>query len=350
MRRCEPAEWLDAYPGFSASYAALRARGMGGFSYPGFSASYAALRARGTVPTGSAHYPQRMDRILHAVNGVQLAAIDEGAGDPVVMVHGFPELAFSWRHQIPALAGAGFRAIAYDQRGYGESSKPENVEAYALMNLAADAIGLLDALGLERATLVGHDWGSIVAWTAALMYPDRVEKVVSLNVPYRGWCAGFPTTDAIREKLADRFGYVLGFQEPGATEAAFEADPDAWLRTIYLGIAADRGFMTDDEFAVYRDAFVAGGLFGPLGPYRNIDTNAAATEYLANAPITQPTLMVTADRDPILPPMLATGMERWVPNLEVAGISQSGHWTQQEQPRQVNEALIGFLRSETSKP
>jgi microsomal epoxide hydrolase/non-specific protein-tyrosine kinase len=107
--------------------------------------------------------------------------------------------------------------------------------------------------------------------------------------------------------------------------------------------------MTDDEFAVYRDAFVAGGLFGPLGPYRNIDANAAATQHLANATITQPTLMITANRDPILPPMLATGMERWVPNLEVVDITHSGHWTQQEQPQQVNEALISFLQSETSE-
>jgi pimeloyl-ACP methyl ester carboxylesterase len=291
-----------------------------------------------------------MDRTLHAVNGVQLATIDEGAGGPVVMIHGFPELAYSWRHQIPALSAAGFRAIAYDQRGCGESSKPEDIDAYALSNLAADAVGLLDVLGLERATLVGHDSGSIVVWTAALMYPDRVEKVVSLNVPYRGRCAGFPSTEVIREKLADRFGYVLGFQEPGATEATFEADPDAWLRSIYLGIAADPAFMTDDEFAVYRGAFVRGGLFGPLGPYRNIDANAAATEHLANAPITQPTLMMTADRDPILPPSLASDMERWVQDLEVAGINHSGHWTQQEQPRQVNEVLISFLQSETSKP
>jgi len=323
---------------------------MGGFAYPGFSTPYAALSARGTIPNGPAHYPHRMDRILHAVNGVQLAAIDEGVGDPVVMIHGFPELAFSWRHQIPALTEAGFRAIAYDQRGYGESSKPESIEAYALTNLAADAVGLLDALGLERATFVGHDWGSIVVWATAIMHPERVESVVSLNVPYRGWCAGFPSTEVIREKLADRFGYVLGFQEPGVTEAAFEADPDAWLRAIYLGIAAEPAFMSDDEFAVYRDAFVRDGLFGPLGPYRNIDANAAATAHLANEPITQPTLMITADRDPILPPMLATGMERWVPNLEVADISHSGHWTQQEQPRQVNEALISFLRSETSEP
>ena len=142
---------------------------------------------------------------------------------------------------------------------------------------------------------------------------------------------------------------MLAFQEPGVAEAAFEADPDAWLRGVYLGIAADRTFMTDDDFAAYRDAFVAGGLFGPLGPYRNIDTNAAATEHLANASITQPTLMITADRDPILPPTLATGMERWVPNLTVVDVTGSGHWTQQEQPDQVNEALISFLQSETSE-
>lgn len=291
-----------------------------------------------------------MDGNLHAVNDAQLAVVDEGSGDPVVMIHGFPELAYSWRHQIPALAEAGFRAIAYDQRGYGESSKPEDVDAYTLANLVADAVGLLDVLGLERATLVGHDWGSIVVWTAAIMHPERVRRVVSLNVPYRGFCAGFPSTEVIREKLADRFGYVLAFQESGPTEAVFESDPDAWLRAIYLGLAADPAFMTDDDFRVYRDAFVRGGLFGPLGPYRNIDANAAATAHLANGPITQPTLMMTADRDPILPPSLANGMERWIQNLSIAAINHSGHWTQQEQPRQVNDALIGFLQSETSTP
>lgn len=288
-----------------------------------------------------------MDRTLHAVNGVHLATVDEGSGDPVVMIHGFPELAYSWRHQIPALSEAGFRAIAFDQRGYGESSKPEDIDEYALTDLAADAVGLLDVLGLERAAFVGHDWGSIVVWTAALMYPDRVEKVASLNVPYRGRCAGFPSTEVIREKLAERFGYVLAFQDVGVTEAAFESDPDVWLRTIYSGIAADREFMNDDEFSVYRDSFAEGGLFGPLGPYRNIDANAAATEYLGDAPITQPTLMITADRDPILPAMLATGMERWVPDLIVVDVSHSGHWTQQEQPHQVNEALISFLKGES---
>lgn len=291
-----------------------------------------------------------MEPTIQAVNGIDLAVTEEGKGDPVVLIHGFPELAYSWRHQMPALAGAGFRAIAYDQRGCGGSSKPENVEAYALTHLVADAIGLLDTLGLQKATFVGHDWGSIVVWTAALMHPDRVESVVSLNVPYRGWCAGFPTIGFIRERLADRFGYVLSFQEPGVTEAAFESDPNAWLRAIFLRVAADKDFMTEDEFAVYRDALVEGGIFGPLGPYRNIDANAATTEHLANAPITQPTLMISADRDPILPPSLTEGMERWVPDLTIVGIEHSGHWTQQEQPGHVNAALIDYLRRDSIAP
>ncbi len=291
-----------------------------------------------------------MESTIQLANGIELAVIDEGTGDPVVLIHGFPELAYSWRYQIPALAEAGFRAIAYDQRGYGASSKPADVTEYGLTSLVADAIGLLDTLGIERATLVGHDWGSIVTWTAALLHPDRVARVVSLNVPYRGWCAGFPTIEFIREHLADRFGYVLSFQEEGVPEAAFAADPDAWLRTIFSGIAADKDFMTADEFTVYLDAFVAGGMFGPLGPYRNIDTNAAATEHLANAPITQPTLMITADRDPILPPSMAEGMERWIADLTVVGVEHSGHWTQQEQPEHVNTILIDFLRGDATTP
>jgi pimeloyl-ACP methyl ester carboxylesterase len=291
-----------------------------------------------------------MESTIRVVNGIELAVVDEGAGDPIVFIHGFPELAYSWRYQIPALAEAGYRAIAYDQRGYGGSSKPETVEAYGLINLVDDAIGLLDALDLERATLVGHDWGSIVVWTAALMYPERVQRVVSLNVPYRGWCAGFPTIEFIREHLADRFGYVLSFQEEGITEATFASDPYRWLRTIFGGIAADKNFMSDDVFAVFRDAFVEGGMFGPLGPYRNIDANAAVTEHLANAPITQPTLMITADRDPILPPSLADGMDRWVDDLTVVGIEHSGHWTQQEQPDHVNAILLEFLRRDSTTP
>lgn len=273
---------------------------------------------------------------------IDLAFTERGSGPPVILVHGFPELAYSWRHQLPALADAGFRAIAYDQRGYGGSTKPPEVEAYRLVHLVDDLIGLADALDLDRFRLVGHDWGAIVAWTAAILHPDRIDRLVSLNVPYRGWCTGFPTTEVLAA-MGQRFAYALSFQEVGAVEARFAADPDAWLRAMVLRVAADPGFLTDEEFAVYRDGLVAGGLFGPVGPYRNIDRNAADLGHLADAPITMPTLMITVDRDPVLPAAYAEGMEAWVPDLRVRHIEHCGHWTQQEQPEAVNAALVGFL-------
>jgi pimeloyl-ACP methyl ester carboxylesterase len=277
-----------------------------------------------------------------AAGDVSLAITEEGEGDPVILIHGFPELAYSWRHQLPALAGAGFRAIAYDQRGYGGSSKPEDVDAYCLLALVDDLFGLADAVAVDRFHLVGHDWGSIVAWSAAVIRPERVATLTSLNVPYRGWCCGFPTLRVIEEQLRDRFAYVLSFQHAGA-EARFQAAPERWLRRSYQGVAADPGFMSDDEFGVYLDAFTTGGMFGPLAYYRNIDRNVSDVAYLADATITMPTLMITADRDPILPAALVHGMERWVPDLTVRAVTDSGHWTQQEQPEQVNAHLVEFL-------
>ena len=281
------------------------------------------------------------------VNGVALAVDDRGDGDPVVLLHGFPELAYSWRHQIPALVDAGFRVISFDQRGYGSSGKPDSVTDYSLEHLAGDVIGVLDRLGIEEAAVVGHDWGSIVAWTAAVAHPDRITRVVSLNVPYRGACFGFPTTQVIADQLADRFGYVLMFQEEGAAEAGFAADPEGWLMAFYSGGARGRTYMTDEEFTTYADAFKAGGIAGPVNWYRNIDANAAALESTLDALIVQPTLMIAADNDPVLPLSLTEGMQRWIPDLDVVVIEDSGHWTQQEQPDAVNKALIEWLTRTT---
>ena len=276
-------------------------------------------------------------------NGVTLALDDQGSGEAVVLLHGFPELAYSWRHQIPALVDAGYRAIAFDQRGYGASSKPDAVTDYSLSLLVGDVVGLLDRLGIETATVVGHDWGSIVAWTTALVHPSRISRVVSLNVPYRGACIGFPTTDVIRKQLADRFGYVLMFQEKGVVEAMFGADPKAWLKGIYPTIAAEKDFMADDEFAVFAEAFEVGGITGPVNWYRNIDANAEEYCGYLDAPIAQPTLMIAADADPVLPVGLTNGMDRWISDLTTVVIEGSGHWTQQEQPEAVNAALIDWL-------
>ena len=276
-------------------------------------------------------------------NGVGLAVDDEGAGDAVVLIHGFPELAYSWRYQIPALVGAGYRAIAFDQRGYGDSSKPVAVSDYTLTHLVDDVIGILDALGIESATIVGHDWGSIVAWSTAVTHPERVSRVVSLNVPYRGSCAGFPTTDSIREHLADRFGYVLTFQDEGVVEALFEADPRAWLKGVFAMVAGNKDFLRDHEFDYFLNAFTSGGISGPVNFYRNIDVNNEQFAQYLQAPITQPTLMIAADADPVLPLSLAEGMERWIPQLTTVTITNSGHWTQQEQPAAVTGALLDWL-------
>ena len=277
------------------------------------------------------------------VNGVSLAVDDRGAGDAVVLLHGFPELAYSWRNQIPALVDAGYRVISFDQRGYGGSDKPEGVEEYDLAHLVDDVTGVLDRLGIGQATIVGHDWGSIVAWTVAVTRPERVSRVVSLNVPYRGACFGFPTTKVLAEQLAGRLGYVLMFQEEGTAEAGFAADPRSWLMGFYAGGTPGREFLDEDELATYVDAFTAGGISGPVNWYRNIDRNAAVLAHTLDAPISQPTLLIAADSDPVLPLSLADGMDRWIEDLEVVVIEDCGHWTQQERPEAVNSALIGWL-------
>jgi pimeloyl-ACP methyl ester carboxylesterase len=169
--------------------------------------------------------------------------------------------------------------------------------------------------------------------------------MASLNVPYRGWCCGFPTLQYIREHLAERFGYVLAFQEEGAMEAVFEADPEGWLRRFYSFPAGRTDFLTDDEFGVFLAAFTTTGIRGPLNYYRNLDANWHHVAPHADAPISVPVLMVAADSDPVLPLSLVSGMERWVPDLSIVTIPDCGHWTQQEQPAAVNEALIDFLDS-----
>lgn len=276
-------------------------------------------------------------------NGVELAVEDVGDGPVVVLLHGFPELAYSWRHQIPALAAAGYRVIAFDQRGYGASSKPADVDQYGLRMLVADVVGVLDELGVATATVVGHDWGSIVAYATALTQPDRVGGLVSLNVPYRGACVGFPSMDVIRNELADRFSYVIMFQEPGVAEAGFGASPEVWLQGFYLGGSRGKQFMDPAELDVYVDAFTAGGISGPVNWYRNIDANVREFADFLDAPITQPTLMVAADSDPVLPLSLTEGMGRWIPDLEQAVVDDCAHWTQQERPDEVNEVLIDWL-------
>jgi pimeloyl-ACP methyl ester carboxylesterase len=278
-------------------------------------------------------------------NGIRFHLAEAGEGFPVLLLHGFPELWYSWRYQLPALAAAGLRAIAPDLRGYGGSDKPPRIEDYDILHLVGDVVGLLDALGLERAVLVGHDWGGIIVWTAAVMHPQRVERVVSLNVPYRGR-PGFPTTARLREMVesgAQQFSYVLTFQEPGRAEAIFAQDLPGRLRRLYQGVAGRPDFPSEEDFQVYLRAFQEGGLTGPLNYYRNIDRNWQLTDHLHDRQVACPALLVMTDKDPVLRPEMAEGMERWVPDLRLELIRDCGHWTQQERPEEVNRLLLEFL-------
>lgn len=307
-------------------------------------------------------------------NGLNMHVVEAGSGFPVVLCHGFPELWYSWRHQLRALADAGFRAIAPDQRGYGDTDAPQPIEAYTMHHLVGDLTGLLDALDIDKAAIVGHDWGGIMVWQAALLAPHRIAAVVGVNTPFFPRSPA-PPTQIMRAMAQGNFHYILYFQEPGVAEAELERDVRRSLRGFYQsfpreaaqaakerppGVWSGAGggildklpdappgdFLTAADFDVFVRAFERTGFRGGLNWYRNLDRNWELTAYLSAAKVTQPALMITAELDVVLRPELAEGMSRWVPNLrDTILIRNCGHWTQQEKPAAVNQALIGFLRS-----
>ncbi len=289
-----------------------------------------------------------------AVNGVELEVADHGPADGpvVVMLHGFPELGYSWRHQIAPLAAAGHRLLVPDLRGFGGSDAPEPAEAYAVTELARDVLGLIDHAGAEQATLVGHDWGADVAWKTAWMHPERVRAVAGLSVPFVPR-APAPPVGLMRAQLGDGF-YIVYFQEPGVAEAALERDVRRTLatpRTWDAAWAAEVGdeppvpaFMTDDELAVYVEAFERTGFRGGLNLYRNIDRNWELTAPYADRLIEQPALFLMGERDPVRRFMPAAAMDGWVTDLrrEVV-VPGAGHWVTQDAPQAVNAALLDWL-------
>jgi len=275
-------------------------------------------------------------------NGIRMHYVEQGEGFPVLLLHGFPEFWYSWRFQIPALAAAGFRAIAPDLRGYGDTDVPEGVESYTIHHLVGDLTGLLDALGHEKAVIVGHDWGGVIVWQWALLAPERVERVISLNTPFTNRGSRRPT-DAMRSLPDGRFNYILFFQEPGRAEAAIEPDLEKWLDGTMRRIAVNDAFIIPEVVAAFAAAFRKSGLTGPINYYRNIDRNWELTAYLRGRKVAVPSLMVCAEGDPILKAETAQGMERWVPDLRVETIRECGHWTQQERPEEVNRLIIDFL-------
>lgn len=306
-------------------------------------------------------------------NGIHQHLTEAGEGPAVLLCHGFPELGYSWRHQLRALAGAGYRAIAPDMRGYGSTRIPAERESYTILDLVADMVGLLQQLQIDRAHIVGHDWGAHVAWTAAQLRPDLFCSVMGMCVPFtpRGPVSSL---EAMRraDSTNERVFYQLYFQEPGVAERDFEKDVAGTLRRMMWTLSGgpdDRWdgkigvegalealaqpahamrWLTPADFDVYQRAFERSGFEGPLNWYRNIDRNWELTAAFQGLRILQPAWFITGARDPVYPVV-----KPWVDALPqtVPGhrgttiIASAGHWVQQEASDQVNEVLLDFLRA-----
>jgi pimeloyl-ACP methyl ester carboxylesterase len=293
-----------------------------------------------------------MPERLISANGIELNVLEEGEGPLVVLCHGFPELAYSWRHQIPALSAAGFRVLAPDMRGFGRSSAPSEIEAYDVVSLCGDLCGLLDAVGEDSAIFVGHDWGANVVWQLAVLHPARVGAVAGLSVPFvpRAPAAPIPI---MRRHLGEDF-YIVWFQQPGVADEALGRDVRRTLTTSRVwtsqwaeedGAPPERpSWLSEQELAVYVEAFERTGFTGGLNWYRNIDRNWELTAAVAERRVEQPALFVTGERDPVRRFMPAEAMRGWVSDLrEELVVPGAGHWVQQQAPEVVNEALLRFL-------
>lgn len=309
-------------------------------------------------------------------NGVRLRVLEAGErGAPlVVLAHGFPELAFSWRHQLPALAAAGYHVLAPDQRGYGGSSRPDAVDAYTVVELSADLVGLLDDAGADRAVVVGHDFGGVVAWGAPLLHPDRFAGVVGVCAPPVPR-SRVPTTQAFRRSFGDKFFYILYYQEPGPADAELNRDPATSMRKLFASTVSSSGGLVDqrmtrpgsegflaripepgglpdwisqDEFDVYVEEFTRTGFTAPLNWYRCFDRNWELTAPQPSgrpaATIAVPALFIGGTEDPTLAyTPRHRAREIVTGDYGEVMIDRGGHWLPQERPVEVNAALLEFL-------
>jgi pimeloyl-ACP methyl ester carboxylesterase len=306
-------------------------------------------------------------------NGIGMHVAEAGSGPLVVLLHGFPELWYSWRHQLPVLAAAGYHAVALDLRGYGGSDASAADEGYAPSNLAADVVGLLDALGAEQAVLVGHDWGANIAWACAERFPERVAGLVALSVPYRPRPPA-PPSEVLRQFVAG--GASVSPYPLGVTEAELEADPGRSLRLFLYALSGDAppdlvprlfkerapsghvlagmpepevlpGWLGELDLDEYARAYARTGFRGSLGVYRNLDRDWHEHPEIGTAGVRQPALFIGGRRDPAVLFGKLEPMEAAVPNLRrIVLLPGCGHWTQQERPGDVNDELLDFLGRE----
>lgn len=295
-----------------------------------------------------------------ATNGIELEVFEAGqqnAGNPIVLCHGWPEHAYTWRHQIPALVAAGYHVIAPNQRGYGNSSCPSEVTAYDIKHLTGDLVGLLDHYGYDDATFVGHDWGANVVWGMALLHPNRVNRIINLALPYQArtpkpWIA-------FMEEFFGPDNYFVHFnRQPGVADAVLDAHTTQFLSNLYrknlppvppapgmimINLARAETplgdpVMSDEDLAVFANAFEKNGFTSSINWYRNLDRN---WEILADVdPVIQkPALMIYGEKD-MIPP--SENLADFVPQVDVVSLD-CGHWIQQEMPDETTSAILGWL-------
>lgn len=331
-------------------------------------------------------------RILN-INGVDMHIAEAGAGHPVILLHGFPELWYSWRHQIPALSAAGYHAIAPDARGCGQSGAPQSIDDYSMYNMTMDIVGLLDAIGEEKAVLVGHDWGVLTALVCAQRFPERFSAVVALDISFtnagiipRPPAPPVETAKKYRPYLQQNSGGMFDYssfviqlmlynQEPGVAEAEYEADVSRVFRRLWSAMSGDApadlmprlvtkgpldgnyldripepeqlpAWLTQEELDYYTGEYKRTGFTGAFNRYRNLDRDWIDHEKLAGTVIQHPAMFISGEYDQ---PTRFGGREPqkpWVPNLkDIVIFPGCGHWIQQEQPEKLNKYLIEFLNS-----
>lgn len=308
-------------------------------------------------------------------NGINMRIAEAGSGPLVLMAHGWPESWYSWRHQMLALADAGYHVVAPQMRGYGKTDSPQDIDSFDIVHLAGDMVGVLDALGAETAVMVGHDWGSIVAWNTVLLHPERFSALVAMSVPYGGRGRISPL-ESMKAANGDNFFYILYHQEPGVAEAEYDADPRGILSRLYLSPDAEREaptitdplasaggwigrlgapkafpeWMEPEDMDYIVGQFEESGFRGGVNYYRNFHRNWEITEHLTGARIEVPTLFIAGELDSVIggasKEQLTASMSRTATDLrEVILFPGIGHWVQQEAPQETNAALLQFLRS-----